>query len=160
MKSFLYVSTGIALALLLSSCMNMPSAPNATYLEVRQAIEQTNDRFQAAFSAGDADSLVALFYADDARLLPPDSPMLTTRQEILDFWTGFVETSTWRDLELTMVNLDLDGNMAYEIGTYQVNFRMTGSDLMNERGKYLVVWKRQPGGLWKAVADIWNSLSP
>jgi ketosteroid isomerase-like protein len=28
---------------------------------------------------------------------------------------------------------------------------------INDRGKYLEVWEKQPDGKWKCVADMWNS---
>jgi ketosteroid isomerase-like protein len=31
---------------------------------------------------------------------------------------------------------------------------------INDRGKYLAVWKKQPDGTWKCVMDIWNSDLP
>ena len=48
--------------------------------------------------------------------------------------------------------------MAYEIGTYALGFR-GDKGLVQEKGKYVVVWKKV-GGTWKAAADIFNSDGP
>jgi ketosteroid isomerase-like protein len=29
-----------------------------------------------------------------------------------------------------------------------------------EREKWVTIWKKQPGGTWKSVLDIWNSDGP
>jgi ketosteroid isomerase-like protein len=31
---------------------------------------------------------------------------------------------------------------------------------VNDRGKFVVVWKKQTDGAWMIVADIWNSDLP
>ena len=31
---------------------------------------------------------------------------------------------------------------------------------VTDRGKYVVVWKKQPDGSWKAISDIFNSDLP
>jgi ketosteroid isomerase-like protein len=35
----------------------------------------------------------------------------------------------------------------------------TGTSV-NDRGKYLEVWKKQADGTWKCVMDMWNSDLP
>jgi len=46
--------------------------------------------------------------------------------------------------------------LGYTWGTFE--FRTTAADgkLVSRHGKYLTVWKLQPDGLWKYVADIGN----
>ena len=50
------------------------------------------------------------------------------------------------------IDLEVDGNMAYELGTYT----LSGEAGPLDNGKYVVVWKRT-GGEWKWHRDIWNS---
>ena len=52
------------------------------------------------------------------------------------------------------------GDLGYTSGTYQ--FSITGSDgkPIPDKGKYVVVWKKDASGKWKVVADIFNSDLP
>ena len=54
---------------------------------------------------------------------------------------------------LKTVDLEADGNMAYELGSYV----LTGNSGQLDEGKYVVVWKRESDGAWKWHRDIWNS---
>jgi len=56
----------------------------------------------------------------------------------------------------TKIEVARSGDLAYEIGTYE----LTGNDAKGRpqtaKGKYVVVWKKQAGS-WKAAADIFNA---
>lgn len=58
----------------------------------------------------------------------------------------------------TFIEASSSGDLAYEIGTYQLSFEK-GGQRVDDRGKYVVVWKRIDGA-WKAAADILNSDLP
>jgi ketosteroid isomerase-like protein len=69
----------------------------------------------------------------------------------------------WRDLfsmgytiswEPTKVDVAQSGDLGYSQGTYAQ--RTGDSNGKTKKGKYVVVWKKEPGG-WKAVAEIANS---
>jgi ketosteroid isomerase-like protein len=47
--------------------------------------------------------------------------------------------------------------MAYVTGTYTFNFKDASGKTVEDRGKYLEVWKRQADGSCKCSADAWNS---
>jgi ketosteroid isomerase-like protein len=40
------------------------------------------------------------------------------------------------------------------VGTYQQTLNDAKGKPVTDRGKYLTVWKKQPDGKWKAVADM------
>jgi ketosteroid isomerase-like protein len=46
------------------------------------------------------------------------------------------------------------GDFAYSQGFYSI-----GNPPI-DKGKYLEVWKKQPNGAWKAIADTFNSDMP
>ena len=49
------------------------------------------------------------------------------------------------------------GDLAYETGTFEESFRDATGKPVRVTGKYVVVWKKQTGGQWKAVVDIFNT---
>jgi ketosteroid isomerase-like protein len=62
--------------------------------------------------------------------------------------------------EPTTASASKAGDLGYTSGTYQ--FSMTGPDgkPIPDKGKYVVVWKKDASGKWKVVADIFNSDLP
>ena len=63
-------------------------------------------------------------------------------------------------LTLSTVEVTELGDTAYEVGDYTMKMQPPGADAMSDRGKYLVVWKRQADGAWKLAVDIWNTNLP
>jgi ketosteroid isomerase-like protein len=47
--------------------------------------------------------------------------------------------------------------MAYDIGTFELKLNDAQGSPMTIPGKYVVIWKKQKGGDWKAEADIFNT---
>ena len=116
---------------------------------LRNTIEAANQRFVEAFSKGDAARLAAM-YADGARALPPNSPMVQGSQKIQELWQSFINTGA--KLMLSTSDVETQGNVVIEVGTYELIFPGNKRDA----GKYVVIWKRQKGD-WKLAVDIWNS---
>jgi ketosteroid isomerase-like protein len=58
------------------------------------------------------------------------------------------------------VEVARSGDMAYLTGTSEVITKDPSGKPVNDRGKYLSVWKKRSGGTWKTVVDIWNSDLP
>jgi ketosteroid isomerase-like protein len=52
------------------------------------------------------------------------------------------------------------GDLAYLIGVYQMTSKDPQGKPVNDHGKLVEVWKKQPDGKWKTVADICNSDLP
>jgi len=122
---------------------------------MREAIDETNRRFVEAFSHGDMEG-VASVYSEDAVLLPPDAAMVRGRTAIKDFWQGVREMGV-KEAALETVEVQHEGTTAYEIGAYTLNIQTPGAEQSTQRGKYVVVWKRQNDGSWNWAIDIWNS---
>jgi ketosteroid isomerase-like protein len=49
------------------------------------------------------------------------------------------------------------GDLAYEIGTFDLTLANEAGKSNAMRGKYVVAWKKQASGEWKAAADIFNT---
>jgi uncharacterized protein (TIGR02246 family) len=125
---------------------------------IRQAIEAANDKFGEAVRKGDGAALAAL-YADDARLLPPNGEMLQGTTDIKAFWTGALQMGI-RDANLTTLEVIGMGELACEIGKYDLTIKPEGQGTIEDMGKYVVMWKRSSNGAWKLYVDIWNTSKP
>jgi uncharacterized protein (TIGR02246 family) len=117
---------------------------------VREAVEAGNRAFAAAFGAGDATAVAAL-YSEDATLVPPGAPVVTGRPAIAAFWKGSMEAGT-RAVALQTAEVESAGDLAYEVGTV----RLTAGDGSVGEARYVVVWKRA-GDRWLLHRDIWNA---
>ena len=119
---------------------------------IRNAIEAASKGFVEALSKGEA-TKIADMYAEGARVLPPNSPMVQERQKIQEFWQGFIDTGA--KLSLNTSDVEAQGNVAIEVGTYELIF----PDNKRDAGKFVVVWRRYKKD-WKLAVDIWNSNMP
>jgi ketosteroid isomerase-like protein len=119
---------------------------------IRNAIEAANKRFAEALGKGEAGK-IADMYADGARVLPPNSPMVQERQSIQEFWQTIINMGA--KLSLSTATVEANGDVVHEVGTYE----MILPDNKRDSGKYVVVWKREKGD-WKLAVDIWNSNIP
>ena len=114
----------------------------------RRAIEAAVASYVTASNQGDADALAAL-YTEDAVLLPPDHEPVQGREAIGAFW----EQGTDPGLEIRMLRVEVDGDLGYLVGRY--NLPATAEEPADS-GKYVMCLRRQRDGSWKLTADIWN----
>ena len=124
-------------------------------IKVRQAIQEANAKFGAAVQKGDGAAIAAL-YTEDASLLPPDSDMIKGKGGIEAFWKGGLQLGI-REAVLTTIDVSGAGDLAYEIGAFALKIQPQGKEPIEQKGKYVVVWKLNPDGGCKLHVDIWNS---
>lgn len=117
----------------------------------QNAIRQLDADFMKAANGKDAAGLVNRFYADNAVLLPPGSPAVEGRGAIQKFFQGFIDAGA-TNVTLDTTTIESSGDLAY--GRGRVTFSMGGK---TEVGKYVVVYRRQSDGSWRAIADIFNT---
>jgi ketosteroid isomerase-like protein len=120
-----------------------------------QAVRDADAEWSKVAEAKDLDKTVS-FYADDAVVLPPNAPMVTSKTGIRDLWKGFLDSLTDISWKTTRVEMAKSGDVGYLIGTYT----MTMKDGIKDTGKYCEVWKKQTDGKWKVVADMFSSDLP
>lgn len=144
---------GLALLLSISACTSMPVD---RVEDVRAIIDRANSEAEKFYAAGNIDALVTLF-AEDAWQMPPNQPALVGRQAIRQFWSQAVQWGKW-DFSLQAQDVDVSGPMAVERGKYVLRFTAgpaapPGLRSIEDRGNYLVHWRREADGKWRIVAD-------
>lgn len=124
---------------------------------VRTTIEANNTQFVEAFNKGDG-AAVGSMYTMDARLLPPNSEIVEGRANVQKFWQGAI-TAGLKLVSLEAVHVETQGNIAVEVGRYTMTVPGAGGITTTDKGKYVVVWKRE-GRNWKLAVDIFNTNLP
>lgn len=103
---------------------------------------------------------IAGFYAPDGRFMVPNAPIAEGRAAIAAMWGHLLSLpGVALTFGPTHIEAAASGDMAMEIGAYTLGFDRAGASRVEDRGKYVVVWKRLDGA-WKAAADILNSDLP
>ncbi|MBA2605080.1 MAG: DUF4440 domain-containing protein [Acidobacteria bacterium] len=120
--------------------------------EVRRSIDDANRKFVETFNAGDPGRAAREVYTQDARVLPPDSPLLEGRDAIVQFWETAAQQLGIRSVELSTMALETVSDVPYEIGHADIGL-LSGQQV---RFKYVVIWK-QEDGRWRWHVDIWNT---
>ena len=123
----------------------------------RAAIEANTRQFIEALNKGDA-AAVANTYTMDARVLPPNSEMVGGRANIQKYWQDAI-TAGLKIVSLEPVHIEPQGNIAVEIGNYTLTVPGAGGVTTTDKGKYVVVCKRE-GRSWKLAVDIFNTNMP
>lgn len=118
------------------------------------AIHNAGRQFSAAYMRGDAAAMADL-YTSDAVIFPERSERITGREAIARYWTLGPGRRVTRHV-LTPVRIVVDGHHAYDYGTYEIAGERDGTAWGPDRGKYVVVWRREKG-IWRMQLDIWNS---
>ena len=125
--------------------------------DIKTAIAKANATFGEYIGKGDAAALASL-YTEKAYLLPPNSPMVKGRQDIEGFW-GVIFGAGLKEAVLTTVELDGEGDTVTELGEYKLKIQPEGQEAVEDKGKYIVQWKKTPDG-WRLHWDIFNSSLP
>jgi uncharacterized protein (TIGR02246 family) len=127
---------------------------------VRQGIDAANAKFVDAVKRGDTTMAIADNYADDAIVMNPGTESWRGREAIRKGFSGMATAMTVKDFNLKTDDVALGGDLAVETGSYEMTVQPKGGKEMKDKGKYVVVWKRQADGSWKIVRDVFNSDVP
>jgi ketosteroid isomerase-like protein len=127
----------------------LPAPPVRGRADSRELLS-ADSAFSALSVARGAKTAFVTFAADQAVLLGPGgTPMTHGREAIGGAFAGFPADAV---LEWAPVGADIaaSGDLGCTVGEAAVRARGTYS-------KYLTIWKRQPDGAWKFVADGGNA---
>lgn len=145
-------------ALLMTCCA--PSSTTDTRADDAAAIKALDEQWSATAAKNDLDGTVA-FYAEDAVLLPPNAPIAKDPKSIRESWAALLGPNTDVSWKVSKVEVAKSADLAYLYGTYQLSIKdPKGGPAINDTGKLLEVWKKQPDGKWKCIVDTYNSDLP
>jgi len=133
-----------------------PAGPSGT-ADIKSHLRTQDADFVAALAAKDIDKVTS-FYADDAQFLEPGAPIVAGRDEVHKAWAGLLSAASFVSLTFSATNVNVSeaGDVAWEVGTYDISTKDAKGKPTAEKGKYVVIWKKQSDGNWKIEVDMDN----
>ena len=158
------ITPQMSLALLIVLLALSTACQTQTIADTRAADEATLRNLDAEWSkaagAKDLDK-TASYYSDDALVMPPNSPVLQGKAAARGMWQAmFAVPGFGGGWKATRVEVASSGDVGYVTGNYEINETDAGGKPKTDKGKYLAVFKKQPDGTWKCVADMFNTDLP
>jgi ketosteroid isomerase-like protein len=151
--------TNLAAAVILS-CLAMAGCKKsgATTSASMEELGQMNRDFAKALIAKDA-AAAAMLYDANASLLPPNEPIVTGRDKIQEYWQGLIDAGLV-DVSVQTIDAESDGDLGYEIGTFELKLAGENGETITDGGKYTEILKRDATGKWISIYGMWSSNEP
>ena len=125
-----------------------------------RAVRECEIEASKALAAKNLESFIS-FFADDALGLYPNTPIITGKDALRQLWkTVFAIPGFAMSFQLVKVEVSRSGDLAWGHGTVTRTMNDATGKPVTGKGKYIIVYKKQPDGKWKVVADIGNSDLP
>jgi ketosteroid isomerase-like protein len=124
----------------------------------RAAIRQVDATDMQMINAKDWKGDLVL-YEEDAMKLPPHQAAIQGKAAI-EAQDEASPPSAKVELQQQSLEIEGQGNMAYDRGTYAMTVTPAGAAPIVDKGKYLAILRKQAGGLWKFSRVIYNSDLP
>lgn len=122
-----------------------------------QAIRKLDKEWSAAAQSKDTAKTVS-YYAQDGSAFPFNAPIATGKEQIQKVWTDLMAMPGFAlSFAPTKIVVAKSGDLAYDVGTFELKVNDASGKPTTEIGKYVVVWKKQADKQWKVVADIFNT---
>ena len=143
------------LFILLTGCQQSNKVD--TRLADEQTIREARDKWTKAYEKKDLEKPLS-FISDEAKMFTPNMPILDGKEAIRKSIAYMFSLPGFNlAFNVTKVDVAQAGDLAYETGTYHLTLNDEQGKPTTTPGKYVVVWKKQPDGKWKVVADIFNA---
>ena len=124
------------------------------------AIAKVRSAYQTAVGAQDAVAIAKLYTADGVEMAP-NAPAAKGRAAIEALHKAFAQQWMMHGMTITPTETKVMGDTAYDVGTYQQSLMaQKGGGMVEDKGKYIVLLRKDAGGTWLISHAIYNSDNP
>ncbi len=125
-----------------------------------EAAEALLDQWITAVNAGDLDAWSATL-ADDATVMPPNAPAVTGIESLLPWMVETFFDPFNVQLSATFEDVEPSGDWVIARGSYELSLTpKNGGQVIEDSGKFVNIFKRQPDDSFKYAMVRWNSNNP
>jgi len=155
------VPAAIAIALLSACGAQQPAAPAVDTAKIAEAVKGQTAELIAAFNAHDAEKAVSFDAPDDIgmfhgipNVVGPEADLALTKQQVAD--AAAKVTVSGEDVSVAAA-----GDRALWRATYAYTFTDPKTKQpTTENGNWLIGWRKQEDGSWKAAWGVVSDTSP
>ena len=149
-----------ALVMFFVGCASAPKPAPDTRIADEKAIREADAAWLKAVAAKDVDKALS-FWVDDCITMEPGRPIVVGKEAVRKLWQDSMAlpdmSVTWTTTQIVVAKA---GDIAYQYGPYEFSMKDSKGKPVQERGKYLTVWRKQADGNWRVVIDTFNSDAP
>src|SRR5215470_13433514 len=107
-----------------------------------RAMDRVRQAHVAAVNSTNAEAWIAMFTEDGVQM-PPFAPANIGKKMMINWVRGFLDVFALAEFALSVAELQVIGDWAFERGTYTINFTHKASgNVMPDVGKYITIWQR------------------
>ena len=164
MKRYRKSLFGLAALVLVAACAQQetaevkedaaPKVEKVDRAALEAAIDGIEAGYVAAYNAGDAAGIAALF-ANDGVQSPPLMPQLD-KAGVEAMYAAQFEGMEAQQLEVMREGYVTDGKQTVSWGGFRVVMTPAGGEPVEATGRYGVVNRQDPDGTWKIVGHMFN----
>ena len=144
----------------MAGCATAPAVPDTHDADIK-ALKDNETQWNRDYETKNPDVLAA-HYTDDAVLMAPGMPAANGRGAIRTVLAGMVnDPALSLKFEASRVEVAKSGDVGFTQGSYTMAMTDPATKkVIQDKGSYVTVYKKQPDGSWKAVSDIATSELP
>jgi len=156
MRSFLARSLAVAVL----AAASLSSLHAQMFTGKAKAVADADKAWSVAGHALDLDKLMS-FFAPDAVVMAANAPVATTHEQMAAVYKTVLSIPgvdfSWHAQH---VDVAASGDMAFSDGTYSIRYKGADGKEVEDKGKYITIWRLNKAGEWKVIRDIFNSDLP
>lgn len=126
--------------------------------EFEAAFQELVAEWDRSLNAGEVDAALAL-YSSDPVAMPPDQPAAIGTEAVRGVLEAII-SQPGLQLENTMEDFRLDGDLAAVRGSYSLTTTPEGGEPVSVTGKWVAIAERQADGGWRTATNVWNLDTP
>ena len=120
-------------------------------------IRERSEAFVKAFNEKAVDQVLTI-YAENSVFMPPNQPIIRGKDALRTFYDDLLKAGA-TNLRLEAAEVSGHGPLAYQSGTYEMDYKPASGATTHDRGKYLFVLRRL-NDAWRYEYTVWNSDLP
>lgn len=125
--------------------------------KIKAKIEEQNKIYTNAMIDNDTETMLSM-YAVDVISMPSYQPTVKGIDKVREL-SEMQAKSGWKttQFELNLTDVIVAGDLAIEIGNYDMKMSGPGVPEWADNGKYITIWELQKDGSLKIKVETWNT---